>query len=99
MQFFQDGHFPTDNRLREDIGLSPLADPQPAALLQRFAPPPLAGFPTDDRLRDDIGLPLGPTIQDTESRPTLAGVVAAALRPVATIFTAPLPARPQIRSR
>ena len=88
MQFFQDIHFPTDNRLRLDIGLLPLADPP--SLPQRFAPSP-SSFPTDD----DIG----PTIQDTESRPTLAGVVAAALRNVAAIFTATLPARPQIHSR
>ena len=99
MQFFQVVHFPTDNRLRLDIGLLPLADPEAAPLPQRFAPPPPPGFPTDDRLRDDIGLPLGPMIQDTGAGATLTGIVATALRNVATAFAATLPARPQIRSR
>jgi hypothetical protein len=97
MQFFQDIHFPTDNRLRLDIGLLPLADSP--RLPQRLAPSPPSGFPTDDRLRGDIGLPpLGPMIHDTESGTTLSGIVAAALRNVATAFTATL-ARLQIRSR
>jgi len=99
MQSFQDIHFPTDNRLRLDIGLLPLADPEPAPLPQRFTPPPPTGFPADDRLRDDIGLPLGPMMQDAESGAMLTGIVAAALRSVATAFAATLPARPQVRSR
>lgn len=48
--------FPTDNRLRDDIGLPPLADDRPQ-LQQRPPLPAPAYFPTDDRLRDDIGLP------------------------------------------
>jgi len=48
--------FPTDNRLRDDIGLPPLAD-DPPPLQQRPTLPPPAYFPADDRLRDDIGLP------------------------------------------
>lgn len=48
--------FPTDNRLRDDIGLPPLAD-DPPALPQRPTLPPPPYFPADDRLRDDIGLP------------------------------------------
>jgi len=99
MQSFQEIHFPTDNRLRLDIGLLPLADPQSAPLPQRFEPRPPAGFPADDRLRDDIGLPLGPMIQEKESGATLSGIVAAALRNAAAAFAATLPARPQIRSR
>ena len=46
--------FPTDNRLRDDIGLPPLAAARPPLMLM---PRASAYFPTDDRLRDDIGLP------------------------------------------
>jgi hypothetical protein len=46
--------FPTDNRLRDDIGLPPLAALRPPLMLIPRTP---AYFPTDDRLRDDIGLP------------------------------------------
>lgn len=46
--------FPTDNRLRDDIGLPPLAALQPPLMLTPRIP---AYFPADDRLRDDIGLP------------------------------------------
>jgi hypothetical protein len=46
--------FPTDNRLREDIGLLPLADSRPPPQLPVRA---ARYFPTDDRLRDDVGLP------------------------------------------
>jgi hypothetical protein len=46
--------FPTDNRLRDDVGLPPLAALQPPPMLM---PRASAYFPTDDRLRDDIGLP------------------------------------------
>src|SRR5215470_8619413 len=46
--------FPTDNRLRDEIGLPPLAALQPPLMLIPRIPP---YFPTDDRLRDDIGLP------------------------------------------
>jgi len=48
--------FPTDNRLRDDIGLPALADDR-RPLQQRPTLPAPAYFPTDDRLRDDIGLP------------------------------------------
>jgi len=48
--------FPTDNRLRDDIGLPPLADDAPPLQRRPTLPPP-AHFPADDRLRDDIGLP------------------------------------------
>jgi hypothetical protein len=49
--------FPTDNRLREDIGLLPLADSRPPLRLPVRA---ARYFPTDDRLRDDVGLaPIG----------------------------------------
>jgi hypothetical protein len=48
--------FPTDNRLRDDIGLPPLAESRPPlSLLPRMAAESNY-FPTDDRLRDDIGL-------------------------------------------
>jgi len=97
MYSFQDIHFPTDSRLRLDIGMLPLVEPAP--LPQRFAPPPPSGFRADERLRDDIGLPLGSMIQHAESGATLSGIVAAALRNVATAFAATLPARPQTRSR
>ena len=51
-----DTQFPIDNRLRDDIGLPPLAESRlPLSLLPRFAPASRY-FPTDDRLRDDIGL-------------------------------------------
>jgi len=53
--------FPTDSRLREDVGLLPLADSQPP-LHQRLTPPRPAYFPTDNHLREDIGLP--PVIAD-----------------------------------
>ena len=47
--------FPTDNLVRDDIGLSPLpADLPPILQRPRLAP---AGFPTDPALRADIGLP------------------------------------------
>jgi hypothetical protein len=46
--------FPTDNRLRDDIGLPPLAESRPPLMLMPRTP---AYFPTDDRLREDIGLP------------------------------------------
>jgi hypothetical protein len=46
--------FPTDNRLREDIGLLPLASSRPPLQLPVRA---ARYFPADDRLRDDIGLP------------------------------------------
>jgi hypothetical protein len=46
--------FPSDNRLREDIGLLPLADSRPPLQLPVRA---VRYFPTDDRLRDDVGLP------------------------------------------
>jgi hypothetical protein len=46
--------FPTDNWLRDDIGLPPLANDRPQQRLTVQAP---AYFPTDDWLRDDIGLP------------------------------------------
>jgi hypothetical protein len=48
--------FPTDNWLRDDIGLPPLADdrPRPQQRLTLLTP---TYFPTDDWLRDDIGLP------------------------------------------
>lgn len=43
--------FPTDNRLRDDVGLPPLTvEPRPARRRPDY-------FPADDRLRDDIGLP------------------------------------------
>jgi len=48
--------FPTDNWLRDDIGLPPLTDDWPP-LQKRLTPRMPAYFPTDDRLRDDIGLP------------------------------------------
>jgi hypothetical protein len=48
-------HFPIDNRLRDDIGLPPLAEFRPP--LSLMPPPAPKYFPTDDRLRDDIGLP------------------------------------------
>jgi hypothetical protein len=51
--------FPTDNWLRDDIGLPPLFRDPPTLerWLTPLAPP---CFPTDDRLRNDIGLlPLG----------------------------------------
>ena len=49
--------FPIDNRLRDDIGLPPLAESRPPlSLLPRMAAASQY-FPTDDRLRDDIGLP------------------------------------------
>ena len=47
--------FPSDNWIRDDIGLPPLAaDPLPT---RRLKPPAPARFPTDQALRDDIGLP------------------------------------------
>ena len=49
--------FPTDNRLRDDIGLPPLAEGWPPAPPQRLSAPTPTCFPSDDRLRDDIGLP------------------------------------------
>jgi hypothetical protein len=48
--------FPTDSRMRDDIGLPPLADDRPPLQRRPTLPTP-AYFPTDDRLRDDIGLP------------------------------------------
>jgi len=47
--------FPTDNRLRDDVGLPPLAALPPPP--PRLTPRPPAYFPADARLRDDIGLP------------------------------------------
>jgi hypothetical protein len=49
-------HFPSDNWLRNDIGLPSIAEDTPAPE-GRLAPPAPPCFPTDDRLRDDIGLP------------------------------------------
>lgn len=64
MQPSQNTPFPTDSRLREDIGLLPLAALRPP-LPQRFTPPPSPHFPIEDRLRDDIGLPpLGEGVHD-----------------------------------
>src|SRR5438128_1289408 len=48
--------FPTDNWLREDVGLPPIAGDQPT-VQQPLTFRAAAHFPTDDRLRDDIGLP------------------------------------------
>ena len=46
--------FPTDNWLRDDIGLPLLAQPRaPLMLTPRIS----RHFPADDRLRDDVGLP------------------------------------------
>jgi hypothetical protein len=45
---------PTDNWLRDDIGLLPLGESRP---LLQLMPRTSGYFPTDDRLRDDIGLP------------------------------------------
>jgi len=54
MKFNQENPFPTDNRLRDDIGLPPLGELGPPMQLIPYAS---AYFPSDDRLRDDIGLP------------------------------------------
>jgi hypothetical protein len=48
--------FPTDNWMRDDIGLLPLAADRPP-LQQRLTLQTPSYFPTDDRMRDDIGLP------------------------------------------
>jgi hypothetical protein len=45
---------PTDNLLRDDLGLPPLAAPRP---LLELTPRTSGYFPTDDWLRDDIRLP------------------------------------------
>jgi hypothetical protein len=45
---------PTDNWLRDDLGLPPLTAPRP---LLELTPRTSGYFPTDDWLRDDIGLP------------------------------------------
>ena len=61
MKFNQENPFPTDNRLRDDIGLPPIGQPPPPLLLIPYAS---AYFPSDDRLRDDIGLPpLGAAVE------------------------------------
>ena len=67
--------FPTDNWLREDIWLLPLADSQPP-LHQRPTPQRATYFPTDNHLRDDIGLP--PITADSGA---FCGTVAAHRRP------------------
>ena len=54
MKFNQTNSFPTDNRLRDDIGLPPIGEPPPPLQLIPYAS---VYFPNDDRLRDDIGLP------------------------------------------
>lgn len=65
--------FPTDNRLRDDIGLPPLAALQPPLTLRPRIP---AYLPTDDRLRDDIGLPPLGDGQDVErASPSPAGAI------------------------
>jgi hypothetical protein len=105
--------FPIDNRLREDIGLLPLAEPPSPP--QRFTPPPPSPyFPTDDRLRDDIGLPpIGDGASDDRAarslcmlihrmeslRAALARIVAAGVDNPLTALTAILQARHHTRSR
>jgi len=81
--------FPTDNRLRDDIGLPPLAASRPPLnLLPRWAPASRY-FPTGDRLRDDVGLPPiahgvcaatppGPSIAARAARRCAAAIRAAA---------------------
>jgi len=54
VKFNQTNPFPTDKRLRDDIGLPPIGEPPPPLQLIPYAS---AYFPNDDRLRDDIGLP------------------------------------------
>ena len=54
MKFDPANPFPTDNRLRDDIGLPPIGEPPPPMQLIPYAS---AYFPSDDRLRDDVGLP------------------------------------------
>jgi hypothetical protein len=48
--------FPTDNRIREDIGL-PLLAADPSIPTRRLTPLASTSFPTDPALRDDVGLP------------------------------------------
>ena len=47
---------PTDNWIRDDIGL-PRVSEAPLLPERRLTLPAPSCFPTDDRLRDDIGLP------------------------------------------
>ena len=70
MKFNQTNPFPTDNRLRDDIGLPPIGEPSPPLQLIPYAS---AYFPSDDRLRDDIGLPpLGAALNVDSATPASA---------------------------
>ena len=64
MNLNQENPFPTDNRLRDDIGLPPIGEPPPPLQLIPYAS---AYFPSDDRLRADIGLPPLGTALDVDS--------------------------------
>ena len=70
MKFDPANPFPTDNRLRDDIGLPPLGEPPPPIQLIPYAS---AYFPSDDRLRDDVGLPpLGAAVDVDDATPSPA---------------------------
>ena len=70
MKFNPANSFPTDNRLRDDIGLPPIGEPPPPLQLIPYAS---AYFPSDDRLRADIGLPpLGAALDVDSATPAPA---------------------------